>query len=171
MPRVAVTWPARIVIVGVGNVMMQDDGIGVWAVRALVAAGLPPSVHPVEGGVRGLDWLAPVEGAERLLIIDAVAAGRPPGTLIWLAPDRLPEPSGRRFSAHAFGLGEVLAFGRLLGRFPETRILGVQSGIADRPGPSLTAPLRRALPAITMAVWAQLRAWHVAAAAGTGPDA
>lgn len=149
-------------MLGVGNTMMQDDGIGVWAVRSLAESYLaPPEVRLIEGGVSGYRLLAEMAEADALIIIDAVEGERPPGSLYRISAEKLPQRRGPLFSAHEIGIGEVLSVARFRGRLPPTLIIGVQPLESQQIGLDLTPPLREALPRVVAAVVEELRALGV----------
>ncbi len=153
-----------VAVLGVGNTLMRDDGIGVWVVRALARAyAWPSQVRLVDAGVAGLRCLPEFEGAEHLLIIDAARGEGPPGTLYRLAPEDLPAGRGPFMSAHEVGITEVLSVARFLGKLPRTRIIGVQPLESGAVGLDLTPPLREALPRVVAAVVEELRALGVEA--------
>lgn len=151
-----------IVVLGVGNTLMRDDGVGVWAVRLLAETyDLPARVRLVDGGVAGLRCLPEFEGAEHLLIIDAVAGSEPPGAIYRLNPDDLSARRGPFFSAHEVGIAELLSVARFLGKLPFTRILGVQPEEVREVGLDLTPVLREALPRVVDAAAGELEALGV----------
>ncbi|MBI3610783.1 MAG: HyaD/HybD family hydrogenase maturation endopeptidase [Nitrospirae bacterium] len=151
-----------IVVLGVGNTLMQDDGVGVWAVRALAETyDFPDRVRIVEAGVAGLRCLPEFEGAEHLLIIDAVTGKESPGAIYRLAPEDLSARRGPFFSAHEIGIAELLSTARFLGKLPFTRILGVQPLEVREVGLDLTPMLRDALPRVVEAAVGELRALGV----------
>lgn len=151
-----------VVVLGVGNTLMQDDGIGVWTVQALAEEyDVPAHVRLVEAGIAGLRLLSELEGAEHLLIIDAVMGKGRPGSVYRLTPEDLPKGRGPFMSAHEVGITEVLSAAELLGKKPHTRILGIQPLETRTVGLELTPPLQEALPSVVAAAVEELRAWDV----------
>jgi hydrogenase maturation protease len=120
-------------VLGIGNTMLRDDGVGVRVVEALEVLArrdptlLPPDTRLVDGGVLDLDLLRVVEGARALLLIDGVDLGWAPGTVAVLRGDAIPA-AGRRVGASTAGsVGELVAVARLMGWLPEhVSLLGVQ---------------------------------------------
>jgi hydrogenase maturation protease len=148
---------AGIVVLGVGNTLMQDDGVGVQVVRALSDAyDWPPQVRLLDGGVAGFALLGEITTAAHLVIVDAVRGNKAPGAVSPMTPHELRNRQGPTISAHEVGLVEVLGMAELLGKAPRTVILGVQPGVTDVPGMDLTPPVREAVPAIVKAVVAEL---------------
>jgi hydrogenase maturation protease len=116
------------VVIGVGNPLMGDDGFGIVAI-ALVRErwGDSPSLALVDGGTWGMNLLPLIEGAKRLLIIDAIDRGLPPGSRIELDRAELPRYLGLKLSPHQLDLREVFALAELRGTLPpETVAIGVQ---------------------------------------------
>jgi hydrogenase maturation protease len=120
--------PSRTVVVGLGNPLMADDGLGLAALERLrVEWELPSEVTLVDGGTWGMMLLPMIEDAEELLLLDAVRAGRPPGTFIELARHELPRYFAHKISPHQIDLREVLAVADLRGNLPERiAVVGVE---------------------------------------------
>ncbi len=151
-----------IVVLGIGNTAMQDDGVGVWVIRSLAQAyDLPSHVRLIEAGVPGLGLLSDVEGADDLLVIDAVDRAGPPGVLYRLGPENLPKGRGSFLSAHDIGMVDLLSWVELLGKRPHTFIIGVQPLEVRKMSLELTPPLRKALPLVVAAVVKELQALGV----------
>lgn len=154
-----------VVVAGVGNTLMQDDGIGVWAVRTIVKDYvLPPWVRLIEGGVLGLGLVHELCSAEQLLIIDAMNSEGAPGTIYRLDADSLLKRRRTLMSLHEVSVAEVLSVGEFLGLRPRTRILGVQPLEAASFGLELTPTLQAALPRVVAAAVEELADMGVAVA-------
>lgn len=146
-----------VVVAGVGNTLMQDDGIGVWAVRRLAKDYLlPPWVRLIEGGVLGLQLVYELCSAEQLLIIDAMDSEGAPGTVYQLDADSVLRGRRTLMSLHEVSLAEVLAVGEFLGLRPRTRIVGVQPLEIASCGLELTPTLQAALPHVVAAALQEL---------------
>lgn len=146
-----------VLVLGVGNTLMQDDGIGVWTVRALAEAyEIPAHVWIMDGGVAGLRLLGEIAQAESLLIVDAVRGRGAPGSIYRLGPGELPARQGPFFSAHEVGIAELLSTAEFSGKLPKTRIIGVEPLETEEMGLELTEPLRAVLPSIVAAVVEEL---------------
>lgn len=147
-----------VVVLGIGNTLMQDDGLGVWAIRALRDAyDLPPEVRLIEGGVGGLRLLSVLHDAGFLLMIDAVRKGGVPGTLYRLTPGTLPRRRGPVMSAHEVGISELLSVAELVGKLPRTVILGIEPQEVQKVGLEMTPSIQQAIPRVVEAVVAELR--------------
>jgi hydrogenase maturation protease len=148
-----------VAILGLGNLMRTDDGIGIHAIRRLLdSGGLPPQVEVIEGGTLGLDLLPRLEGITHLLVIDAVEFGAPPGALSRFANrDLLTLPTAK--SAHLLGFSDLLNALRLLGRAPaEAVLLGVQPASTDW-GVTLSPSAAAALDDIVGAALSEITEW------------
>jgi hydrogenase maturation protease len=138
--------PVRVVVLGVGNELYADDGVGVVAARELAAAGLPPEVEVVEGHVGGLDLLFDMEGADHVIIVDAVEMGHAPGEVVVFTPEEVKMlPPGTVSSLHHIGLEQVLEFAGLMGLTTRLHVVGIQP---ERVAPAfeLTETATRAVP-------------------------
>lgn len=113
-----------ILVLGLGNVLLGDDGIGP-AVLALLERGydVPLQVRLVEGGTLGLSLLNEICGAEHLILVDAVATGAPPGTLVRLDGAEVMDAVRERLSVHQVGVADLLDASRLVGCYPATVVL------------------------------------------------
>ncbi len=118
----------RIVVLGAGNILLTDEGLGVRAIERLpLSYCLPPAIRIIDGGTSGMEMLEDLEGLDALIMVDAIRAGKPPGTPIHLAGDAVPVFFRSKLSPHQIGLADVLATLELLGRAPKyTAILGMQ---------------------------------------------
>lgn len=151
-------------VVGIGNVLLGDDGAGVWLARALHDDyAFEPDIEVLDGGTLGLGLATYLSETDRLLVIDAVAAGGPPGTIVTLREADVPATLRAAFSAHEASLCDLLATLTLLGKMPSSFVaIGI---VPERIEPTVTLsePVRAALPAAERAVIAQLAAWDVRA--------
>jgi hydrogenase maturation protease len=141
----------RIAVVGVGNLLLKDEGIGIHVVRALQELSLPDGVVIIDGGTSPdvLDYLEP---ADKLVIIDAAEAGGVPGAIYRFRPDDVTLETGEAISLHELGLVSSLKTMSLLGKTPpEVIIIGIQpKEIAW--GMELSPELKEKVPEIVRAV-------------------
>jgi hydrogenase maturation protease len=116
------------VVIGLGNPLMTDDGVGLALLAGLQARGpFQPAPLFVDGGTWGMNLLPTIEDAGRVLFLDAVNFGAPPGTPVRLERHRLPRWLGLKLSPHQIDLKEVLALAELRGRLPaEAVVVGIQ---------------------------------------------
>lgn len=139
----------RIVVLGIGNTLLSDEGAGVHAVRRLQARGeAPEGVELLDGGTLSFTLAGPIEDTEALIVIDAAELGTAPGVVRVYegeAMDRFLGASRKR-SVHEVGLLDLLAVAALAGRLPERRALvGIQPEALDW-GEAPSAPVARAIP-------------------------
>ena len=148
-----------IIVLGVGNTLMQDDGLGVIAVRALAEKfALPDNVRLIDAGIAGFAWLNELSAAQHLLIVDAVRrTDFAPGSLCRLTGDDLAARQGPTISPHEIGVVEVIQMAEMLGQRPNIVILGMQPAISDKPGLELSPQINQALPLLIESVAAELR--------------
>ena len=132
-----------LIILGVGNLLMSDDGVGIHAVRQL-ALDPPAGACVVDAGTDFLSALAFLEHARRVLVLDAVRGGAAPGALHQLGPDEIahrPADGG----AHVTSVLEARRFLPPGAPWPEIAVLGVEPAVVDY-GLELSEPVARALP-------------------------
>lgn len=146
--------PDPVVVLGIGNILLTDDGVGVHVVRALLAEddpGLPPGTELVEGGTGGLSLLPTVRDAGALVLVDAVDLNAEPGSVHVLTGDDLYSRLVR-LSVHQVGASDLLAAARLIGGLPERVVLvGVQTASLAtdlRLSPAVAAALPTAVDAV-----------------------
>ena len=123
----------RVLVLGVGNLLMGDEGVGIHAVRELMKRPLPPHVDVVDGGTAGLELLHFMEGYDRVLIIDAVEAGEEPGAILRFTPEDITSQAGDlAISLHQTEVLEVFSLAAYLGRdLPPIVVYGVQPQAMD----------------------------------------
>ena len=97
----------KTLVLGLGNVIMGDEGVGVHVVRALEKQQVPDGVERLDGGTGGFFLLAPLENADRIFLIDAAADGNPPGTVTRTTP-RFSKDYPPTLTAHDIGVKDLL---------------------------------------------------------------
>jgi hydrogenase maturation protease len=144
---------SAILVLGLGNPLRGDDGVGPRVVEELTRRGLPEGVTALDGGTGGLDLLHVLEGWQRVVVIDAATVGREPGQFVRFTPAQARlVGADDRFSLHHAGLSEVLMLASALGRtLPEMVIFGVQPADVGW-GDGLSPAVETALPALAKAV-------------------
>ena len=166
-PRTKVRKPQAVLVLGVGNTLLQDDGVGVHVVAALrtdfhgdwLRAGCEPEL--VDAGTVGLALLPAIEDAATLVVVDATELGEPPGTVRVFRDGQIDRLlSGKRRTVHEVALADLFAAAALRGRSPARRaLIAIQPGCTDwglHPTPAVTA----AIPRACATVWTLLRKWH-----------
>ncbi len=118
----------RKVVLGLGNILNRDEGMGVHAVKALEAQiGDLAGVEWVDGGVLGMNLLMLIEECSHLLVLDAADARQPPGTLIQLRREQIPLYAGIKMSQHQVTFQEVLGLANIRGKLPpHLHLIGIQ---------------------------------------------
>jgi len=154
--------PSNILVLGLGNTLLQDDGLGVRTVERLMAEyDLPAEVEVLDGGVMGLDLLSRLEGITALLIVDAVRAGLPPGTPVRLAGGAIPAALAQKMSMHQAGLQDLLAVSALRGTVPPHVVLyGLEPEIIGW-GSELSPNIAPRIDKLVDCVVQELRDWGV----------
>jgi hydrogenase maturation protease len=152
--------PFGTLVLGLGTPLMADDGIGLAALGALREGWrFSPPIQLVDGGTWGMNLLGLIEDAERLLILDAIHAGRKPGTLVVLRGEELPRYLFTKVSPHQIDLREVLALAEFRGRLPaDTVAVGLEPERVEM-GTDLSPIVRDTLPTLVAAAVATLRSW------------
>ncbi len=119
-----------VLVIGLGNPIMADDGLGLAALERLRQGWcLPESVRLVDGGTWGMNLLPLIEEAERIVFLDAIDAGLPVGAPVLLEREELPRLFSHKLSAHQIDLREVLAVAELRGTLPPDLVaIGLQPG-------------------------------------------
>jgi len=140
--------PARAVI-GIGNVLFRDEGVGVHAARALLEQEVPPAIVVRDGGTEGLGLLDVIVGLERLVLLDCVTGGGAPGTIYRFDWGDVPTgaASATPTSQHQTDIGDVLRHVALIGDTPRTTIIGVEPESLEL-GLELSPAVAAAIPAV-----------------------
>lgn len=117
----------NVLILGLGNILLRDEGVGVHAVNALASRyRLPDGVEALDGGTSGMDLLDTVAERERLIVCDAIKSDTTPGTAVRLDGDGIAAFFATRLSPHQLGLSDLLANLELMGARPEhVSIIGI----------------------------------------------
>jgi hydrogenase maturation protease len=102
-----VSTPTKTLVLGLGNVIMGDEGVGVHTVRALEQHPLPPNVECLDGGTGGFILLEPLQQADRIILIDATADENPYGTVTRTTP-KFVKDYPPTLTAHDIGVKDLL---------------------------------------------------------------
>ena len=152
-----------VLVLGIGNICMTDDGLGIVAIQRLKQQHcFPQEVAIIEGGTMGLSLLPYLEGVDRLLIIDSINCGYPPGTIIRLTGEEVPASFGIKLSRSQIGVQDLLAAADLLGHLPDDRVLlGVQPALLEW-GMELSTTVAAKLDTLIENLLEELSGWGVA---------
>jgi hydrogenase maturation protease len=143
-------------VLGLGNILLRDEGLGVRAVEALQQMRLPDNVDVLDGGTASMALLDTLSNRDKVIVIDAVKGNNAPGTLYRLAPGDMSTGKGTLTSVHQIGLLDALAHMECLGDAPtEVVVYGVEPKELDW-GMELTPEVEAAIPRVVQLVLAEL---------------
>jgi hydrogenase maturation protease len=144
---------SQLLILGLGNVICQDDGLGIVAIeRLLERYEPPPGVEILDGGTMGLSLLTWATETETLLMVDAIRTGEAPGTLVRMEGDEVAPAVRDRLSVHQIGVADLLDGMRLIDRYPpRLLLLGIVPESMEL-STERTPAVERALPRLVEAV-------------------
>jgi hydrogenase maturation protease len=149
----------RVVVLGIGNVLLSDEGVGVHAVAALQDRyHLDPSIEVVDGGTTGMELLPELEDADHLIVCDAVRTGKPPASVVKLTDDEVPAFFKTKLSPHQIGLSDVLAALRFSGHSPGRVVLIGVEPVTLSLSMELTPEVAAQMDAVLALVTAELAA-------------
>ena len=117
----------KVAVVGIGNLLLKDEGIGIHVVEILKKANLSKEVELIDGATLGLDLLYLMEGKDKVIIVDAIDANAKPGTIFKFSPQDIKDKKKTKLSLHQVGLLEVLELNEVRSeRTPEIVVFGIQ---------------------------------------------
>jgi hydrogenase maturation protease len=147
-------------VIGLGNPLMGDDGLGILAAQRLREEWiLPPGIAVLDGGTWGMNLLPVIDDADELLLIDAIDQNMPPGTQIVLGRDEIPRALALKLSPHQIDLAEVLALAQLRGTLPERMTaIGLQPERVELGAP-LSPSVERHIDQLVANAAYQLQLW------------
>lgn len=150
----------KTLVLGVGNRLVSDEGIGVHVIEHLAANyALPKEAMLLDGGTLGLDLLYYIEGSENLLIIDAVETGHEPGFMLRLEDEQVPAFLSLKMSPHQVGVPDMLFAAKLKGVTPKRLVLlGIQPELLDI-GLDLSPTISARFDELVAQTLAQLKHW------------
>jgi len=117
----------RIIVLGVGNLLLCDEGVGVHVAQRLMNMNFPPQVEIVEGGTDGFGLINVLLRADQLILVDAIKGGGPPGSIYRFGIEECPPyPDLFKTSVHQISILEVIHLSGLIGSTPQTTVIGVE---------------------------------------------
>lgn len=141
----------KILVLGIGNSLLADEGVGVAAMRALGARyGPQENMEFLDGGTLSFTLAVPIAECDALLVIDAAELGEPPGTVCCFENEEMDRFLGanRKSSVHEVGLLDLMSISRLSGHWPQRRaLIGIQPAMINW-GESLSPAVAAAMPEI-----------------------
>lgn len=153
--------PLKIVILGVGNLLLSDEGVGVHVVNELMKLDLPPEVSVVEGGTDGFRLLNVITEADCLIVIDALKGGAEPGSIYRFDIGEVQNcPSGFKTSVHQIGILEVIDLSGLIGKTPHTTVIGIEPKSLEM-GMELTPEIKSKIPRIIELIFEELKKYNI----------
>lgn len=151
---------SQITILGIGNTLYTDEGLGVHALSALESIyGMDPQVELVDGSTDGMSLLGPVEDTDHLIVIDAINAGKEGGHLITLHGDDIPAYYGIKMSIHQLGFQEVLLASKLRDQYPKHIVMMGMQPTSLELGIGLSETNEAQLPELVKLVVQQVNQW------------
>jgi hydrogenase maturation protease len=153
----------RIVVLGVGNILLRDEGVGVRVIEKLQSQySLPENVRVVDGGTQGLWLLSTIQEADHLIVVDAVLGGDEPGTIYRLTRSDLPKGLRAKQSAHDSDLVEALNLCALLEVEPKSVVVvGIEPADIQPFGVDLTEKVAAKVDELVLRVVDELKALGV----------
>jgi len=146
-----------ILILGIGNLLLKDEGVGVHVVNKIKDMPLPPDVEVMDGGTMGIDLLYYIEGREKVVVIDTAKAGDPPGTVYRFTDNELAEKREFLRSAHGIDFSDVVKTAKMLGTKPDEIIfIGVEPEDMNE-GLELSPLIEKRIPFIIKLVMKEIK--------------
>jgi len=114
----------KILVLGVGSILMMDEGLGIRAIEELERRyRFPENVELLDGGTSGIELLSYISGRDYLIIIDAIKSGNPPGTVLKIEGEDVPAQFRTRISPHQLGISDLLAAASLTDEIPKRLVM------------------------------------------------
>jgi len=153
--------PQNVLILGVGNILLGDDGFGVHLINSFADTSFPPNVQILEAGTVSHQLIPLFRTIDRLIVIDAVEAGDQPGSIFRFTPEDMQFPAGGMASLHQISLIDVLRMAELTGGRPDTIIIGVQPKDVSSWSLELSDEVRAVIPKVKELIFEELRKMQV----------
>lgn len=136
----------KIVVIGIGNEIQGDDGLGVHAIKELEKISFPKEVELLAGGTSGPDLIVYFEGVDLLIFVDAIRGGNEPGTMYKYNPEEMKYQRSVALSPHQLGIPETLRLAEFAGKKPKKSVFfGIEPMNLDF-SMELSQPLKEKLP-------------------------
>lgn len=139
----------EILILGVGNILQWDDGIGVHIVNHILESGIEVNddVEIIDGGTSGYDLIPLLVDRKKIIIVDALKVEDKPGSVYRLKPENILDP-GRTFSLHDVGIKSILKMLELSGKLPEVEIIGIVPEDIETFDIGISASVKESIPKV-----------------------
>jgi len=115
----------KIVVLGIGNLLLKDEGVGIHVVQALKKESLPENVEVVDGSVLGFDLLPIVQNCDKLIVIDAIKTNEKPGTIFKFNAQDIDIKRDTSVSLHDVDFFQVLELAKRLNKLPPTELIAI----------------------------------------------
>jgi hydrogenase maturation protease len=149
----------RILVLGVGNVLLRDEGIGVRVVARLESQyRFSDNVTLLDGGTLGLRLLDPISLADQVIVVDAVQWGGEPGTIYRLQAEELNRRVAFKESIHQLDLVDTLVYAEMIGKRPEAVVVGIEPADISPWGLDLTPEVQAGMDRLVEAVLQEIEA-------------
>ncbi len=136
-----------ILVLGVGNLLLKDEGVGIHVIRALEKEELPPNVSLMDGGTGGLHLISWIQDYNRIIMVDATLDHNPPGTIRLISP-RYATDFPPLMSAHEVGLRDMIEAMILTEKLPDIQLIVVSAEDISEVGMELTPAVEAAVPEV-----------------------
>jgi hydrogenase maturation protease len=137
----------KILILGIGNVLMGDEGVGVHAIKELEKETFPPNVTLLDGGTGGFHLLEYLQEYPRIIMIDATMDGKPAGTISLIEP-KFATDFPKSLSAHDIGLRDLIESTAVLGELPKMYLITVTIDSIQSMQMELSPEIEKQIPAV-----------------------
>lgn len=144
---------ARVLVLGVGNWLMGDEGVGIHAIRQLEVQPPLAGVRVLDGGTGGINLLLEFEGVRDIVMVDATMDGRAAGTITLLEPERVADLP-RSLGAHDFGVKDLFAAAALLGAMPRIHLYTISVETLIPMCTELSPAVAAAVPEVVLVIHA-----------------
>ena len=114
------------VILGIGNILLQDDGVGVHVIKQLENENLPSTIELVDGGTSTLDTLGLFLDYQKVIVVDCLRAGLKPGTIYKIKPEDIKSYKKENLSIHDVQILDVVNMANMMNKYPDVIIFGIE---------------------------------------------
>jgi hydrogenase maturation protease len=149
--------PRNALILGVGNLLLTDDGFGVHVINALKNSAFPENITLLEAGTVSHQLIPMLREIDVLIVLDVIEAGDTPGSVFKFSPDDLQYTSHQMFSLHQISLIDILRMAELTGGKPETVIIAVQPKDVSSWSLELSDEVRAVIPRVRELIIEELK--------------
>lgn len=152
----------KVLVMGIGNTLLQDDGIGVHVTELFKSSQQPnPNLEVLDGGTIGLSLLPEIEDADAVIIVDAAEIGEPPGTMRIFHNQEIDlQLAGKKKTVHEVALSDLFSAAAIRGRCPARRaLIAIQPACTDL-GLKPTPAVQAAIPGACSAITTMTRRWR-----------